>query len=1068
LKLETCNLKLCGSLLVAISALAGETMSPDELAQKDEWVRQYFLAGAEPGTLPFSFTYGGQPASALLPKWEREARQAPLPASSPPREGVGGGGQPTEYVVVWKDPQSSLSVRCRAVAYADFPTVEWTLYFKNTGANETPILENIQALDIKLSRKTGAEFVLHHQTGDNCSARSYEPHDTRLEPKSKLGFAPAGGRPTNGAYPYFNLEYDGGGLISVIGWPGQWAAHFERDEAQGLRVSGGQELTHFKLLPGEEVRSPLVVLQFWKGDRIRSQNVWRRWMIAHNLPRPGGKLPPPFTSACMGLHQSEASEIGYIDAYLKGGIKLDYWWMDAGWYPSREWWNTGTWEPDPERFPKGIRPVSDYAHSKGMKLVLWFEPERVQPGTWLHKTHPEWLLKGQLLNLGSPEARTWLTNHIDKFLTEQGIDLYRQDFNMDPLDCWRAGEAQDRQGLTEIRHVEGYLAFWDELRRRHPDMLIDSCASGGRRNDLETLRRAVPLLRSDYQGPQNPTAQDIIVGNQGHTYGLSFWVPYCGTGVYYNDVYAVRSHLTPAFGIGYAGDAAQVDWASFQRRVEDWKKVAACFYGDYYPLTPYSLSEDQWIAWQFNVPGTEEGMIQAFRRARATADSMRLKLQGLEPAAVYELRNLDLEGVTRVAGRELLEKGLLLKLPLRRQAALIAYKRISTLAAVLSADPEACEIQQSVAFVGKDSYAPKGGIASYSWDFGDGTTANGPAVEHAYKTAGSYAVKLGVTDKEGGSDTANATITVRPVDVTPPEIANAASGKPDKVVVIFSKPVEQSSAETAANYSVDQGVKVLSAALDANLLAVTLTTSPLSPNADYVLAVSNIKDRARQVNAIAPGSRKTFRYSGMFAHWKLDEGKGELALDSSGNGYHGTLAGAHGGPAWTKSARGMALSFDGAADRVESGTFLPDLAMPFSITLWANPAATQMEHADIFGNHGEPFVGISLQQQGKTLNSFGFGYGDGKRWQGVGPVQLKSGEWQHVAVVCDGETAVLYLNGEEKSRAAAKGPLAPNPNQDFKLGLGYHSPRYFHGLLSDVRIYRKALSPAEVAEVAHK
>ena len=106
----------------------------------------------------------------------------------------------------------------------------------------------------------------------------------------------------------------------------------------------------------------------------------------------------------------------------------------------------------------------------------------------------------------------------------------------------------DRQGITEIRHVEGYLAYWDELRRRHPGLLIDSCASGGRRNDLETLRRAVPLLRSDFQGPQNPSSAEMMVGNQGHTYGLSFWVPYYGTGVFYDNVYAVRSHLTPALG----------------------------------------------------------------------------------------------------------------------------------------------------------------------------------------------------------------------------------------------------------------------------------------------------------------------------------------------------------------------------------------------------------------------------------------------------------------------------------------------------------------------------------------
>ncbi len=128
----------------------------------------------------------------------------------------------------------------------------------------------------------------------------------------------------------------------MIGWPGQWSAWFARDSAQGLAISVGQERTHLKLLPGEEIRSPLVVLQFWQGDRVRAQITWRRWMVAHNIPRPGGNLPVPFTSACMGLHQSETSEIGYINAYLDHAAKLDYWWMDAGWYPCRDWPETGT------------------------------------------------------------------------------------------------------------------------------------------------------------------------------------------------------------------------------------------------------------------------------------------------------------------------------------------------------------------------------------------------------------------------------------------------------------------------------------------------------------------------------------------------------------------------------------------------------------------------------------------------------------------------------------------------------------------------------------------------------
>jgi alpha-galactosidase len=1040
--------------MIVNPAGAGAPVTPDELGQKAEWVRQNLSPGQGGGPFPFSFTYGGQPSAALLPSWEKKIKDAELD------------GRRTEHVVTWMDAKTGLEMRCRAVEYHDFPTVEWTLHFKNAGAKETPILAGIQALDVKLIRKPGDEFVLHHHTGDNCSAASYQPHETRLDAKSRQGFAPAGGRPTNGAYPYFNIEYDGGGVIVVIGWPGQWAARFDRDEAAALNVAAGQELTHFKLLPGEEVRSPLVVLQFWKGDRIRSQNVWRRWMVAHNLPRPGGKPPPPFTSACMGLHQSESGEIRYIDEYLNGGVKLDYWWMDAGWYPCQNWPETGTWEPDPARFPRGIRAVSDYAHSKGMKLVLWFEPERVHPGTWLYKNHPAWLLGGQLLNLGNPEARQWLTDHIDKFLTQQGIDLYRQDFNMDPLGHWRASDAPDRQGITEIRHVEGYLAYWDELRRRHPDMLIDSCASGGRRNDLETLRRAVPLLRSDYQGPQNPSDALLVVGNQGHTYGLSFWVPYYGTGVYYDDVYAARSHLTPAFGIGYPAGAAKVDWASFRRRIDDWKKVADCFYGDYYPLAPYSLSEAAWIAWQFNRPETGDGMIQAFRRARSPEASADLRLRGLDAAAAYEMRNLDLEEKTRAAGRELMEKGLRVTLPGRRQAAIITYQRINVLAAVISAGAPKCEVLETVTFAGKDSFAPKGEIAGYSWDFGDAATASGHTVEHGYKTPGTYTVKLTVKDGQGAADTAGASITVTPADTTPPAVLAAASGNKERVVVTFSKPLDRASAQALGNYSIDRGVKVLAASLGADLATVTLTTSPLSEGIDYTLAVGNVKDGARKPNTVAPDSRKAFRCSGMLARWRLDDGKGDLAVDSSGSGHHAALAGARGGPAWTRTARGMALSFDGVDDYVEADTFLPDLAMPFSIALWVNPAAAQVEHADILGNHGEPYVGISIQQDKTNTNSFGFGFGDGKKWQGAGCAQLKAGQWQHLAVVCGGQEAVLYLDGAEKCRGPGKGPLEPNPNQNFKLGQGYHSGRYFHGLLSDVRIYARALSAEEVAALA--
>ena len=356
------------------------------------------------------------------------------------------------------------------------------------------------------------------------------------------------------------------------------------------------------------------------------------------------------------------------------------------------WPQVGTWEVDSKRFPHGFKPISDHAHAKGIKILVWFEPERVAAGTWLYENHPEWTFRlydrsakageggTRLLNLGNPAARQWLTDHVDKLLTEQGIDLYRQDFNMDPLAFWRAADAPDRQGIAEIRHVTGYLAYWDELRRRHPNMLIDSCASGGRRNDLETMRRAVPLWRSDYAFEP--------IGHQGMTYGISLWLPYHGTGTvactkasYYGggrtpvEPYAFWSNTAPSLGFGIDIRVKEIDYAALRRLVGQWRQISRYYYGDYYPLTPYSLDKKAWIAWQFDCPEQGEGMIQALRRDDCPVESIRLRLHGIDASARYAVKNLDTGAETELAGRDLLEAGLALSLKDRPAAAVMTYRR---------------------------------------------------------------------------------------------------------------------------------------------------------------------------------------------------------------------------------------------------------------------------------------------------------------------------------------------------------------------------------------------------------
>jgi len=621
--------------------------------------------GPIPSEPPFSFTYGGKSSGDFLAGWQRRHSKRRL------------GDTRTEHTTTYTDPATGLVVRAVAVTYADYPTVEWTLYLKNEGKADTPLITDLLPLDSRFER-AGGEFVLHHHRGSECVAADFEPFADTLEPGADRRITTSGGRSSNSDFPYFNLEWQGQGVIAVIGWPGQWAAQFTRDQENGLRVRAGQELTHFVLHPGEQVRTPLIVLQFWQGDRLHAQNVWRQFMLAHVFPHPEGKPTPLHLAACSShfygemIHANTDNQKFFIDRYLEERLPLDYWWMDAGWYVnSGDWPNTGTWEVDEKRFPGGLRPISDHAHAKGVRILVWFEPERVTPGTWLYE-HKDWLLgrdgEQKLLNLGHPEARRWVVEHIDKMLREQGIDFFRSDFNIDPLPFWRANDAEDRQGITEIRYVEGFLWYWDELRRRHPGMLIDTCASGGRRMDLETLRRSVPLLRSDY----------ILepVGQQAHTYGIASWVPYYGTGINSPDPYVYRSQMCPYLNACYdMRKGPEYDWEAVRQAIGEWQRLRPYYAGDYYPLTPYSLMQDQWMAWQFHRADLGEGCVQAFRRADSVYEAARLPLRGLDADRRYQVENLNRPGETDIlTGKELMESGVPVGIATKPGAVTLVYR----------------------------------------------------------------------------------------------------------------------------------------------------------------------------------------------------------------------------------------------------------------------------------------------------------------------------------------------------------------------------------------------------------
>jgi alpha-galactosidase len=658
----------------------------------------------DPSQLPVSFQYGGRPVRGIPPEWSPTSSLRP------------GNPMVEDQVYESHDPRTGLELRVEITRYNDYPVVEWTAWLTNRSERPSPLIEDLVGLDATFA---GRGCQVRHCNGDFNSGDGFAWETRALEEQGSLEVASTGGRPCDGAFPYFRLLYGDGGMTLAVGWPGQWRARFGLEEG-AVSVVAGQERTRMRLMPGEAVRTPRLTLMGWEGDETRGINLWRRWYREHILPRPGGERLTPLL-AVTGTDEgeeftgaTEANQLEYQRRYVSRGIRYDIWWIDAGWYPcadesgTRRWTITGTWRPDPERFPNGLAAVGEGATEHGAKLLLWFEPERVAPGTELYEGHANWLLHrpstepdGQrrtprelsgLLDLSKAECRAWITELVSGMITSCRIGIYRQDFNFAPLEFWRADDAADRQGLKENLHVQGYLAFWDALLERHPNLLIDSCASGGRRNDLETMRRSVPLHYTDYGYGQHATKLDF------HR-TMYEWLPYfkesnqswdleeateAGIEATHGDAFSFHCALAPMLQLAYDIRSPDQGLSGMVNMVSTWRTAAEIVLGgDYYPLTPPGRSDKDWVALQFDRPlGLVDqaevcGFVQAVRLRECEQSSLQVRLKALRPESTYVLEEAETGERREMAGAALLNEGITVTLP-RRSGSIWWYREQPT------------------------------------------------------------------------------------------------------------------------------------------------------------------------------------------------------------------------------------------------------------------------------------------------------------------------------------------------------------------------------------------------------
>lgn len=577
------------------------------------------------------------------------------------------------------DNVDGLEIHAECTEYLDYAATEWIAYFSNKSSKSTDILSDIRIEGIL---PLGIE-TLCHGNGDTHTHGCYKWFTTPLTEKQEL--SPVDGTSCNGAFPYMRLLGQGFGVNMAIGWTGRWHAAVEPVHG-GVKVCVGQARCHMRILPGETIRTPRLTLVAYNGDEHKGRNMWRRWYFKYILPQKSGKSLEPM--CCMHYFKegdypeftgaTEKGQLNAIDRYLERGIHPDVLWMDAGWYPCDHIWRTlGDWYPDPERFPNGLAPIGEKCARENIDFLLWFEPERAIAGSLLEQTHPEWMLRMRdedgtlnpncLVNLGDKNCCDHIIELIDRIIKESGVKIYRQDFNFDPYPRWVQNEAPDRIGALENLHIQGYYRFWDALLERNPGLLIDSCASGGRRNDLETMRRSVTLHYTDVGYGIHPTKQ--LQHRR-----MFEWIPYFRAHVWswdhpqtneyglkaadsyprQADEYAFYAALTPAITDMLHHEADEKLFALSRKMQPIWRKAAALMLsGDYYPLTECRESQKDFYAMAFYDSASGQGFLNVVSNNRNPETVFTAVLDMLEKDAVYTLTEAESGDTQQYTGAQL-------------------------------------------------------------------------------------------------------------------------------------------------------------------------------------------------------------------------------------------------------------------------------------------------------------------------------------------------------------------------------------------------------------------------------
>lgn len=451
-------------------------------------------------------------------------------------------------------------------------------------------------------------------------------------------------------------EFQGEAIGFSLIYSGNFLAQVEVDTHASSRVLLGihPDTFDWKLESGESFQTPEAVMVYSdKGLNHMSQTFQKLYQkrLARGVWRDKARpiLINNWEATYFDFNEDKILEIAH--KAKESGVELFV--LDDGWFGGRrnEHAGLGDWIPNPDLLPHGIAGLSQKIEELGMKFGLWFEPEMINKDSDLYRAHPDWMLQTPQRNASHGRyqfvldfSRKEVVDHIyqmmAKILDESHISYIKWDMNRSITECYSAILPADRQGEVFHRYILGVYDLYERLTSQFPEVLFESCASGGARFDPGML----------YYAPQCWTSDDTdAIERLKIQYGTSYCYPISSMGSHVsvtpNHQLARTTPLHTRANVAYFGTFGyELDLNKLTKEEQSEVKEQIIFMKKYRQLiqfgTFYRLSspfESNTTMWMVVSEDKTEAIVGWYKVLNTVNDSYtRIQLKGLDPALCYE------------------------------------------------------------------------------------------------------------------------------------------------------------------------------------------------------------------------------------------------------------------------------------------------------------------------------------------------------------------------------------------------------------------------------------------------